>query len=74
MRNHPNITVHENHLVIDLVTKNKIHKSKEKDHCLGFYVFDIEEDYVKSVQCKATFIATGGLGKVFLYTSNPSCL
>ena len=70
VRVHPNITVHENHLVIDLVTKNKIQKSKAKDSCLGFYVYDIEEDYVKSVQCNATFIATGGVGKAFLYTSN----
>jgi len=70
VRNHPNITVHENHLVIDLITKNKIQKSKGKELCLGFYVYDIKEDYVKSVQCKATFIATGGLGKIFLYTSN----
>ena len=70
VRNHPNIKVHENHMVIDLITKNKIEKSKGKDVCLGFYVYDIEAEFVRTVQCKATFIATGGLGKVFLYTSN----
>ena len=67
---HPNITVHENHLVIDLITKNKIIKSKGEDKSLGFYVYDITEDDVITVQCDSTFIATGGLGKVFLYTSN----
>lgn len=70
VRNHPNIKVHENHMVIDLITKNKIEKSEGKDICLGFYVYDIEAEFVRTVQCKATFIATGGLGKVFLYTSN----
>lgn len=70
IRNHHNIKVHENHMVLDLITKNKIEKSKGKDVCLGFYVYDIEAEFVRTVQCKATFIATGGLGKVFLYTSN----
>jgi len=70
VRAHPNIKVHENHIVIDLITKNKIEKSKGKNVCLGFYVYDIKAEFVKTIQCKATFIATGGLGKVFLYTSN----
>lgn len=71
VKKHPNITVHENHMAIDLITKNKLqNKNKDKDVCLGFYVCDIKGDYVKTVYCKGVFIATGGLGKVFLYTSN----
>ncbi len=67
----PNIRVHEHHMAIDLITKNKISKKKEKkDSCLGFYVYDIANDEVKTVACEATFLATGGLGRVFLYTSN----
>ncbi|MDP3026906.1 MAG: carboxylating nicotinate-nucleotide diphosphorylase [Nanoarchaeota archaeon] len=71
VKKHPNITVHENHMAIDLITENKLqNKNKDKDACLGFYVYDIKGDYVKTVYCKGIFIATGGLGKVFLYTSN----
>lgn len=75
VKNHPKIRIHENHMAIDLITKNKIEKKKskrkEKDECLGFYVYDIKNDYVKTVSCKSVFVATGGLGRVFLYTSNP---
>ncbi len=79
VKKHPNIKIHENHMAIDLITKNKIlnkrprgeSKPTSKDECLGFYVYDIDNNYVKTVSCKGTFIATGGLGKVFLYTSNP---
>lgn len=70
VKNHKNIKVHENHVAIDLITKNKFFKQEEKDSCLGFYVYDITNNQVKTVSCQATFICTGGLGKVFMYTSN----
>jgi len=72
VKKHPNITVHENHMAIDLITENRLKNKigKSKDTCLGFYVYDIKGDYVKTVYCKGVFVATGGLGKVFLYTSN----
>lgn len=71
VREHPNITVYENHLAIDLITKDKINNVKgDEDECYGFYVYDMKNDEVKTVSCKGTFVATGGLGKVFTYTSN----
>ncbi|MFH2028255.1 MAG: FAD-dependent oxidoreductase, partial [Nanoarchaeota archaeon] len=69
---HPNITVYKNHMAIDLITKNWIADVwKERDECLGCYVYDIRNNHVKTVAAKSVFIATGGLGKVFSYTSNP---
>jgi L-aspartate oxidase len=71
VKKHPNITVHENHMAIDLVTKNWLqNKNTDKNSCLGFYVYDVKGDYVKTIYSRGTFIATGGLGKVFMYTSN----
>jgi len=70
VRKNPNIQVFEKHLAIDLITKNKFFKKKGKDKSLGFYAFDIANEKVKAIKCNGTFIATGGLGKVFLYTSN----
>ena len=70
VKNHPNIKLYENHVAIDLITKNKFFKTKGKDRCLGFYIYDINEDDIKTISCDSTFIATGCLGKVFLYTSN----
>ncbi|WP_455140671.1 L-aspartate oxidase [Candidatus Hodarchaeum mangrovi] len=58
-----NITILENHIAINL----KIRAGK----CLGAYIFDKDHDLVKNIAAKVTVLATGGLGKVFLYTSNP---
>jgi L-aspartate oxidase len=71
IRNHPKIRVHEKHIAIDIITKNKFLKMPGKDECVGIYVYDIGKDQVKAVSSKSVFLATGGLGKVFLYTSNP---
>jgi len=70
IKKHPNIQVHEDHIVVDLVTKHKFFNKNGKDSCLGFYVYDTINDCVKTVSCNATFIATGGIGKIFMYTSN----
>ena len=71
VKKNPNIRLHEHHIAIDLITKNKISKTPDKkESCLGFYVYDIDGDRVKTVSSKATFIGTGGFGKVFMYTSN----
>ena len=57
------ITVLENHIAINL----KIRAGR----CLGAYVLDKTLDKVKNFSAKVTVLATGGLGKAFLYTSNP---
>jgi L-aspartate oxidase len=71
VRKNPFITIHEYHMAIDLITKNKFLKTKGKDRVIGVYVYDINKKNVKAISCEGIFIATGGLGKVFLYTSNP---
>jgi len=67
---HPRIRVHEEHVAIDLITRHKLRRSSGPDACHGIYVYDCETDRVVTVSCKAVFLATGGLGKVFLYTTN----
>uniref|UniRef100_A0A7S1JHL1 L-aspartate oxidase n=1 Tax=Eutreptiella gymnastica TaxID=73025 RepID=A0A7S1JHL1_9EUGL len=44
---------------------------KRRDHCLGAYVLDVKKDKVEAFAAQATFLATGGAGRVYLYTSNP---
>ncbi len=68
---HPKIKVHAHHTAIDLITKNRLEGSRGKDALCGFYIYDNINACVKTVACKSVFIATGGLGKVFMYTSNP---
>jgi L-aspartate oxidase len=66
-----NITFLENHFAVDLLTtREQIDRSAPVDTCYGAYVLD-EKGTVKSIFAKKTCVATGGAGKVYLYTSNP---
>jgi len=70
------ITVYENHIAIDLITcstrlKRGLVITTHEDHCCGAYVFDRSANRVKTFCSKITLLATGGAGKVYLYTSNP---
>jgi len=66
---HPNITVLEEHVAIDLITDQKL--GYEGQHCWGAYVYDKRDDEVKTMLAPFTVLATGGAGKVYLYTTNP---
>jgi L-aspartate oxidase len=68
--NHPKIHVHEESIAIDLVTKRKIRKLKGTDACVGAYFYNQKENRVLTVSAQSVFVATGGLGRVFLYTTN----
>jgi L-aspartate oxidase len=66
----PNITIFENHLTIDLITSQKLGYVGE-NRCLGAYVFDKNAQAVETFVATTTLLATGGCGKVYLYTTNP---
>jgi len=69
VRRHPNIQVFERHIGIDLITGAKI--GKPHLGCLGAYVLDIDSDRVLTFAAAHTALATGGAGKVYVYTTNP---
>lgn len=72
VRNHPNITIYENHIAIDLITESKVvRKPLEANRCLGAHVLDIAKESVRTFASRITLLATGGAGKVYLYTCNP---
>lgn len=66
---HPNITVLESHIAVDLITDHKL--GREGKHCYGAYVYDKVSDRVETIRAKSTVLASGGAGKVYLYTTNP---
>lgn len=68
-RQHPNIDILEHHIAIDLITGSKL--GLEDERCLGCYVLDRKSDKVITIASRFTVLATGGAGKVYLYTSNP---
>jgi len=63
-----NITILEHHIAIDLITGDKPGAGK---HCFGAYVLDNQNGEVITIGAANTLIATGGAGKVYLYTTNP---
>lgn len=66
---HPNITVLEEHVALDLITDQKL--GQEGKRCWGAYVYDKQNDHVQTIVAPFTVLATGGAGKVYLYTTNP---
>jgi L-aspartate oxidase len=66
VRETPSITVFEQHMLVDLITAKGLDK-----RCLGAYVLDQVKDEVVTFSAPHTILATGGAGKVYLYTTNP---
>ncbi|MGE0787222.1 MAG: L-aspartate oxidase [Sandaracinaceae bacterium] len=65
---HPNIEIRENHMAIDLIELSKFGGPHQ---VAGAYVLDEAAGEVHTFLARATILATGGAGKVYLYTSNP---
>jgi L-aspartate oxidase len=67
VRTQPNIEIRENHLAVDLL----LDRGSDPATCWGAYVLDRGTRRVHRFVARATFLCTGGAGKVYLYTSNP---
>ncbi len=66
----PNITFFEHHYAIDLITTSKLGLASE-NRCVGIYALDERAGEVITFRSDRVVLATGGCGKVYLYTSNP---
>lgn len=71
LQEHKNIKIFEYHSCIDLIVTDKACPDFSRNRCLGAYVLDETQREVHSFIAKCTFLATGGHGKLYLYTSNP---
>ncbi len=67
---HPNITLRERWMAIDLITSRHL-KIDEAPRCYGVYALDIDSGRVETVAASHVVLSTGGVGKVYRYTSNP---
>ena len=76
LQTHPNITILTNHIAVDLLTlahhsKNSVDIYKHPA-CIGAIVFDIINENTFPIFAGKTIIATGGVGQLFLHTTNPT--
>ncbi|MBE2199585.1 MAG: L-aspartate oxidase [Anaerolinea sp.] len=75
LRAHPNVTLLTGQTAVDLLTLS--HHSRDRlavyqpRACVGAYVLDQESDHVSRILAKKTILATGGLGQIYLRTTNP---
>src|SRR5205085_9513464 len=66
---HPRIRVLENHVAIDLITGARLRRADNT--CHGIYALDQSSGRVQTYRAADTLLATGGAGKVYLYSTNP---
>ena len=75
VRRDPGIEIYENHFAIELLTQHhmgeKVKKDSKNIRCFGAYVADLVNQKVISFLSRITVVATGGMGNVYLTTTNP---
>jgi L-aspartate oxidase len=69
-KRHPNIQLHEQWMAVDVITSRHLHL-EELPRCYGVYALDIGAQRVETLPASAVVLASGGVGKVYRYTSNP---
>ncbi len=87
VKHDPRIQLHEDRLAVDLLVESRLSGRsastptrprrrsgrgfRGRDACWGAYVLDRRSGHIEPVTAKVTVLATGGCGKVYLYTTNP---
>ena len=72
----PNIDTLEHHFAVELITKAKLRRRgydvpRDNDRVLGLYVLNTSTETVETFSANAVLLATGGIGQVYQYTTNP---
>jgi len=70
VQNHPNIQCLRHHTAVDLITSHRLGHHHGKNRCLGVYLLNTD-NHIITISAQQTILATGGAGKVYMYTSNP---
>ena len=72
-RAHPNIKLRERWMAVDLITTRHLKGAVDEvpPRCHGVYALDMDRQRVETLRASAVVLATGGVGKVYRYTSNP---
>jgi L-aspartate oxidase len=68
---HPNILLRQRWMAVDLVTSRHLRR-QELPRCYGLYALNIDAGRVETLPAAAVVLASGGVGKVYRYTSHPA--
>jgi len=75
VQNHSNIEIWEKHFTIDIITQHHLGQKISRDmtniSCYGAYVYNPKNKKILTVISKTTMLATGGIGNLYLSTTNP---
>lgn len=71
IKQHPQVTLFENHIAINLITHYHPHCITNQGEVLGAYVFETSTQQIHTILARCVVLATGGAGKTYRYTSNP---
>lgn len=71
VKNHPNITIFEHHMAVNLIVQQPPYRIEMQGEVLGAYVLDEHTFLIHHMLANVVVLATGGSGKVYAYTSNP---
>ena len=75
VKNHPNISIFENHFAIEILTQHHlgitITRQTTDIECFGAYVMDMQTGRINTFLSKVTLMATGGIGAIYRTTTNP---
>ena len=69
VKKYKNIEIMENRIAVDLITSHC--KNSKGKYAMGAYILNKKTGIVNRFLAKNTILATGGTGKVYIYTSNP---
>jgi L-aspartate oxidase len=74
-RNNPNINIYEHYFAIDILTQHHLGQIVTRQtpniECYGAYALSLRSNNIHTFLSKVTLLATGGIGRVYLTTTNP---
>ena len=74
VKSSPRIQILEHHMAVDLIMEGKLNPAPNRaslGRCEGAYILNTQTQQISPLAADLTVIASGGAGKVYLYTSNP---
>lgn len=75
VKQHSNIEVYENHFAIEILTQHHlgvtVTRHTQDIECYGAYIMDLNSGRINTFLSKVTLMATGGIGAVYMTTTNP---